>query len=104
PPFKLQGSYRNMNRLAERVVPVMNDQELATLIHGNYEQDAQTLTGDNEANLLKFKELMGTLTPTEQERWDSIKYAFVENVRMSGVDPGDSVAQVMRQLQSVRDG
>ena len=25
PPFKLQGSYRNMNRIAERVVPIMND-------------------------------------------------------------------------------
>ena len=28
PPFKLQGSYRNMNKLAEKVVPVMNDAEL----------------------------------------------------------------------------
>ena len=28
PPFRLQGSYRNMNKLAERIVPVMNDAEL----------------------------------------------------------------------------
>ena len=28
PPFKLQGSYRNMNKLAEKVAPVMNDDEL----------------------------------------------------------------------------
>jgi hypothetical protein len=29
PPFQLQGSYRNMNKLAERIVPAMNDGELA---------------------------------------------------------------------------
>ena len=28
PPFKLQGSYRNMNRIAEKVLPMMNDDEL----------------------------------------------------------------------------
>lgn len=104
PPFKLQGSYRNMNRMAERVVAVMNDEELRVLIAGTYEQDAQTLTGDNEANLLKFKELMGNLTTQEQERWDAIKYAYVENARMAGVDAGDSIGQLMRQLQAMRDG
>lgn len=104
PPFKLQGSYRNMNRLAERVVPVMNDAELQALIHSSYEQDAQTLTSDNEANMLKFKELMGTLTDQEAERWEAIKYAYVESSRMAGVDPADSVGQLMRQLQAMRDG
>jgi len=104
PPFKLQGSYRNMNRLAERVAPVMNDAELQSLIVSNYEQDAQTLTSDNEANLLKFKELLGILTPEEQQRWDAIKYAYVESVRMSGMDDADQVGQVMRQLASMRDG
>ena len=104
PPFKLQGSYRNMNRIAERVAPVMNDAELQTLIVSNYEQDAQTLTTDNEANVLKFKELMGILTTEETQRWDAIKYAFVENVRMAGMDSDDQVGQVMRQLASMRDG
>ncbi len=41
PPFKLQGSYRNMNRIAEKVSAVMNDQELRQLIVASYEQDAQ---------------------------------------------------------------
>ncbi|MGB0840520.1 MAG: ATP-binding protein, partial [Chitinophagales bacterium] len=31
PPFLLQGSYRNMNKLAEKIVPIMNEQELRTL-------------------------------------------------------------------------
>ncbi|TWU22105.1 ATPase involved in DNA repair [Novipirellula galeiformis] len=104
PPFKLQGSYRNMNRIAERVVGVMNEKELQTLIISNYEQDAQTLTTDNEANVLKFKELMGILTPAEKERWDAIKYAFVESVRMQGMNSEDQAGQLMRQLGAMRDG
>ncbi len=104
PPFKLQGSYRNMNRMAEKVAGVMNDRELQSLIVSAYEQDAQTLTTDNEANVLKFKELMGILSPEEQERWDAIKYAYVESVRMSGMDGEDQAGQLMRQLASMRDG
>ena len=104
PPFKLQGSYRNMNRMAEKVAAVMNDQELQSLIVSAYEQDAQTLTTDNEANVLKFKELMGILTPDEKERWDSIKYSFVESIRMQGMDSEDQAGQLMRQLASMRDG
>ena len=104
PPFKLQGSYRNMNRIAERVASVMNESELQSLIISTYEQDAQTLTTDNEANVLKFKELLGILTTEEQERWDSIKYAFVENIRMAGLDSSDQAGQLMRQLASMRDG
>ena len=104
PPFKLQGSYRNMNRMAEKVVPVMNDHELQSMIFSSYEQDAQTLTTDNEANLLKLKELLGSLTPQEKERWESIKYAFVENVRMQGMTGDDQASQVLRQLASMRDG
>jgi len=104
PPFKLQGSYRNMNRMAEKVVPVMNREELRSMIFGSYEQDAQTLTTDNEANLLKLKELLGELTPQEQQRWEAIKYAFVENVRMQGMTSDDQAGQVLRQLASMRDG
>ncbi|QDT06614.1 ATPase involved in DNA repair [Rubripirellula lacrimiformis] len=104
PPFKLQGSYRNMNRMAEKVASVMNDSELQSLIVSSYEQDAQTLTTDNEANVLKFKELMGILSVDEKERWDGIKYAYVESVRMSGMDSEDQAGQLMRQLASMRDG
>ncbi len=104
PPFKLQGSYRNMNRIAERVAAVMNDVELRTLIVSSYEQDAQTLTTDNEANLLKFKELLGSMSAEDSQRWEAIKYAFVESVRMSGMTGEDSAAQLMRQLASMRDG
>ena len=65
PSFKLQGSYRNMNRMAEKVVPIMNDDELQSLIMTNYENDAQTLTSDTESNLLKLKEMLGVMTEEE---------------------------------------
>ena len=104
PPFKLQGSYRNMNRIAERVASVMNESELQSLIISTYEQDAQTLTTENEANVLKFKEILGVISAEEKERWDAIKYAFVENVRMAGLDSSDQAGQLMRQLASMRDG
>ena len=104
PPFKLQGSYRNMNRIAERVVPVMNDTELNGLVVSNYEQDAQTLTCDGESNLLKFKELLGTLSAEESQRWADIKYAFVEGVRRQGIEGEDNAAQILRSLAGLRDG
>jgi len=104
PPFKLQGSYRNMNRIAEKVVPIMNDKELQTLILSSYENDAQTLTSDQEANMLKFKELMGIITPTEANRWDDIKRTFSQNIKLRGVDAGSEVAQVLVQLGSLNDG
>ena len=67
PPFKLQGSYRNMNKLAEKVVPAMNDDELERLIDDHYPGESQTLTTGAEQNLLKLAELRGRLTP-EQAR------------------------------------
>lgn len=37
PPFKLQGSYRNMNKMAEKISAVMNDAELLQLIADHYQ-------------------------------------------------------------------
>ena len=68
PPFKLQGSYRDMNKLAERVVPIMNDDELQSLIMSHFENQAQTLTTGAEANLLRFKELIGVLAGEDAQR------------------------------------
>ena len=104
PPFKLQGSYRNMNRIAEKVVPIMNDQELQNLIISNYENDAQTLASDTESNLLKFKELIGILTPRERQRWDDICRAFRQNLKLKGVGSDDTAGLVIAQLGSLTDG
>ncbi|MGF1572717.1 MAG: DNA repair ATPase [Sumerlaeia bacterium] len=98
PAFKLQGSYRNMNKLAEKVVPIMNDEEVTRLIYGHYEGESQTLTNGAEANLLKFYELTNALTEEQQNRWNSIKESFQRNQRFSGMKSGDSMTQAVMQL------
>lgn len=37
PPFKLQGSYRNMNKLVAQVIPLMNSAEINETILAHYE-------------------------------------------------------------------
>jgi len=104
PPFLLQGSYRNMNRIAEKIVPIMNDHELETLILSNYEQDSQTLTSDAESNMLKLKEMLDILSEGEAKRWASIKRTFSQNVKMKGIEADDQVGQVILQLRDFGDG
>ncbi|MBP8811280.1 MAG: DNA repair ATPase [Kofleriaceae bacterium] len=84
PPFKLQGSYRNMGKLAEKVVAAMTADELEALIDDHYRGEAQTLTTAAEQNLLKLAELRGRLTPTQAARWAQIKDEFVRQRRMGG--------------------
>ncbi|MFI7133324.1 DNA repair ATPase [Nonomuraea sp. NPDC050153] len=86
PPYRLQGSYRNMNKLAERIVPAMNDAELEAVIDDHYLGEAQTLTTDAEANLLKLAELRGRLTPAQAERWAEIKTAYLKAKALGGAD------------------
>lgn len=104
PPFKLQGSYRNMNRIAEKVAAVMNDQELMQLVVAAYEQDAQTLTREGESNLLKFRELAGIMTDDQRQRWQKICYAYVESVRLGSMAGDDQALQVLKSLAAIRDG
>jgi hypothetical protein len=100
PPFKLQGSYRNMNKLAEKVVPVMNDAELLTLLQSHYEGESQTLTTGAEANVLKLGELNGWLKPEEVKRWEEIKATFRQNNKIKGMG-GDQMSQVLLQIENV---
>jgi hypothetical protein len=84
PPFKLQGSYRNMNKLAERIVPVMNDEELEAVIDDHYLGEAQTLTTGAEANLLKLAELRGRMTSAQAARWAEVKAAYLREQALGG--------------------
>ncbi len=104
PRFQLQGSYRNMNKIAEKVLPIMNDAELQTLILSHYEQESQTLTTGAEANMLKFKELVGIQNEKEAARWADIKKTFQRNQYLRGMDASDPTAQVVAQLSAVGDG
>lgn len=102
PPFKLQGSYRNMNKLAEKVLPAMNDAELARLIDDHYQGEAQTLTTGAEENLLKLAELRGRMTDAQRVRWDEIKRGFTRVQRLGGSED-DPAARVMAELSVVSD-
>src|SRR5699024_11401565 len=84
PPFQLQGSYRNMNRLAEKIVPVMNDAEVEAAIDDHYLGEAQTLTSGAEANLLKLAELRGVMTPVQEARRAEAKESLRRGTALGG--------------------
>jgi len=100
PRFQLQGSYRNMNKLAEKIVSAMTESEVEALIVDHYQGEAQTLTTGAEANLLKLGELRGTLTPEQAERWEQIKDDFRRTQLMGGGDE-DPVTRVTGVLSGV---
>ena len=105
PPFKLQGSYRNMCRLAEKVVAIMNQEEIDQLIQDHYIGEAQTLTTGAEENLLKLADLREVMTPEQQQRWQNIKQTYRKNQSMGGdEDPVTKVAGQLNLLSGQVDG
>jgi hypothetical protein len=109
PPFKLQGSYRNMNKLAEKIVAAMNDDELERLVDDHYASESQTLTTGAEQNLLKLAEIRGRMTDAQRARWKEIKDTYVRTGRggKKGDDPITRVTGVLsgvdEQLQRIRE-
>ncbi len=102
PSFKLQGSYRNMNKLAEKVVAIMDESELEQLIDDHYVGEAQLLTTGAEENLLKLKELRGILSETEAQRWQEIKKEFKIRNALAG-DDADGATKIASQLSGLKD-
>lgn len=103
PIFKLQGSYRNMNKMTEKLSAVMNESELNQLIDDHYLGESQLLTQGAESNLLKLGEMRGVLTEAETERWAQIKADFLRNKAMGGED-GDTGARIVAQLVDLASG
>ncbi|MFJ1842938.1 MULTISPECIES: DNA repair ATPase [unclassified Streptomyces] len=102
PPFRLQGSYRNMNKIAERIVPVMNEAELSAVIDDHYAGEAQTLTTGAESNLLKLAALRGRLTDGQSARRSAINAAYVRIQTLGGPD-GDPVTRAVAALGLLAD-
>ena len=100
PPFKLQGSYRNMSKLAEKVVAAHSDDELERLIDDHYQGESQTLTTGAEQNLLKLAELRGRATPEQKARWEEIRKGYVRVKLMGGKDD-DPVTRVTGTLSGL---
>jgi MoxR-like ATPase len=100
PPFKLQGSYRNMNKLAEKISAVMSDEELMQLLADHYQGEAQLLTTGAEENLLKLAELRGNMTEEQKARWETIKQEFRRNriARKADVEIGLEIASKLSDL------
>lgn len=104
PPFKLQGSYRNMNKLLAPVQPIMNEKEVTELLLAHYNNESQTLTQDAEANLLKLYEIMGLLTPEQQSRWNDIKTQFKKYRMLKGLADQDKFSQIIAQMNQFVEG
>ncbi|MFF2007592.1 DNA repair ATPase [Streptomyces sp. NPDC058195] len=102
PPFRLQGSYRDMNKIAERIVPVMNEAELRAVVDDHYAGEAQTLTSGAESNLLKLAALRGRLTPGQSERWAAITASYVRAQALGGPD-GDPMTRAVAALGLLAD-
>ncbi|MEU7021557.1 DNA repair ATPase [Streptomyces sp. NPDC046203] len=102
PPFRLQGSYRNMNKIVARISPAMNDAELAAVVDDHYTAEAQTLTGGAEANLLRLAALRGTRTPEQEARWRDIVAADARG-RALGGSPDDPLGRAVAALGLLAD-
>jgi len=100
PPFKLQGSYRNMNKIAEKVVAAHTPEEIEALLDDHYAAEAQTLTTGAEQNLLKLAELRGRMTDPQRTRWEAIKKEYLRQKRMGSRDD-DPVARITGTLSTL---
>ncbi len=100
PSFKLQGSYRNMNKMAEKISGIMNVKELNDLIRDHYLGEAQTLTIGAEENLLKLGELNNSLNEDETIRWQKIKQDYARIQSMGG-DETDSTTKLANQVSAI---
>ncbi|GEP41922.1 DNA repair ATPase [Brevifollis gellanilyticus] len=104
PPFKLQGSYRNMNKITEKIVPLMTDAEVAQLIADHYRGEAQTLSAAAEANLLKWREINGLATDADKARWLEIKSTFKRNLLTGGAGENDPINRITGHMSAFTAG
>lgn len=100
PPFKLQGSYRNMSKLTPKVSALMTDSELDALLRDHYRGEAQTLTTGAEENLLRLTHLLGQPSAGEQARWAAVVADFVRLRRQGGAD-ADGATRVANTLAQI---
>jgi len=104
PSFKLQGSYRNMNKLITQIQPILKEEEVTQIVLNHYQNESQTLTTGAESNMLKLKELMNILSEDETLRWQEIKKTFVKNKTLKGLGENDRMTQVIALLAQFSEG
>ena len=100
PPFKLQGSYRDMNKLCEKLSPLMNNSELDQILLSHYENESQTLTQGAEFNFLRLKQMLGKIDAEEQARLNEIIKAFRKQQEAKGYG-SNQVAPIVERLEQM---
>ena len=96
PAFLLQGSYRNMARIAQRVLPAMTAEEVDLLVTDHYRAESQTLAAAAGWNLLKLRAVMGAATDADLQQLDELR----ERWRQSDA-AGDPLAVMANALNSI---
>jgi flagellin-like hook-associated protein FlgL len=97
PPFLLQGSYRNMARIAPRVVPAMTSAEVRALIRDHYQAESQTLAAAASWNLAKLAEVLGSTDPVELALVEQLRERYRATV--VGDNPLAVIAGALRGIQ-----
>lgn len=97
PAFLLQGSYRNMARIAQRVVPAMTAEEVDTLVADHYRAESQTLAAASAWNLAKLAEVTGSAGPAELAEIDQMRLRWGE-ANIAG-DPLAAIASALRNIE-----
>ncbi|MEM9035066.1 MAG: DNA repair ATPase [Actinomycetota bacterium] len=100
PPFLLQGSYRNMARIAAQVVPAMTEDELDEAVDEHYASEAQTLTDRAEQNLLALGALRDALSPEDAQRWAEICDRWAAR---TAADPSAPVVAALDRIVAALD-
>ncbi len=100
PPFKLQGSYRNMSKLMPKISALMDAGDIDNLLRDHYRGEAQTLTTGAEENLLKLAHLLGQPDAAEQARWEALQQDFVRLRKQGGAD-ADGATKVANLLADI---
>ncbi|HAS8538498.1 TPA: AAA family ATPase [Vibrio vulnificus] len=100
PPFLLQGSYRNMNKMCEKIVPVMTNEDIVNLISDHYKSESQTLTTKAEENFIRLKMMLGTDSEDDNARWANIVEIFMESQKP---EEAEDVLQLKRIADALRE-
>ena len=96
PSFLLQGSYRNMARIAQRIVPAMTPAEVDLAVGEHYRAESQTLAAAAGWNLAKLGEVLGTASPEALAGLNQMRKRWKES-NVAG-DPLAVMAAALRDI------
>jgi hypothetical protein len=104
PPFKLQGSYRDMNKLLSKLQAIHTQEEVMALVLDHYRNESQNLTTGAEFNLLKLKSLLGVIQEQEQFRLDEIGQLYRKNRNLKTGAEQDQMNDIISLLSKFSEG